>query len=48
MITLGSDLASKVYKQLDDKLTEKLALEISNISNISNTFLIPFVARSIA
>ena len=34
MITLGADLASKVYKLLDDRLIEKLTLEISNISNI--------------
>jgi len=35
LITIGSELASRVYKRLDDKQIEKLTLEISNIGSVA-------------
>jgi flagellar motor switch protein FliG len=34
LITLGSEIASQVYRRLDDKLIEELTLQISNMGNI--------------
>jgi len=35
LITLGSEIASEVYKKLDEEMIEDITLEISNMGNVS-------------
>lgn len=35
LVTLGSDIASEVYKRMDDSMIEDITLEITNIGNVA-------------
>ena len=35
LISLGADVAAKVYRELEDRLIEQIALQISDMGNIS-------------